>query len=68
MATMWNQFYWGQDQTLHRWIRSNRLDGFGHLDAGADRQDQHKQAILTRYREQARAAMTNLPSLVQPTG
>ena len=66
MTTMWNQFHWGQDQTLRRWIRSSRLDGFGHLVAGADRQDQHKQAILARYKEQAMAAMANLPSLVSP--
>ena len=64
MTTMWNQFHWGQDQSLRRWIRSSRLDGFGHLVAGADREDQHKQAILTRYKEQAMAAMANLPSLV----
>lgn len=68
MATMWNQFHWGQDQILRRWIRSNRLDGFGHLVAGADRQDKHKQAVLTRYREQAIAAMGNLPLLAQPPG
>jgi len=64
MATMWNQFHWGQDQTLRRWIRASRLDGFGHLIAGADRADEHKQAILTRYKEQAMAAMGNLPALI----
>jgi len=64
MATMWNQFHWGQDETLRRWIRGNRLDGFGRLMAGADRADAHKQAILTRYKQQAMAAMANLPALV----
>lgn len=65
MATMWNQFHWSQDETLRRWIRQNRLDGFGRLIADADRTDEHKQAILTRYKQQAMAAMTNLPTLVQ---
>jgi len=64
MATMWNQFHWGQDETLRRWIRGNRLDGFGRLMAGADRADEHKQAILARYKEQAMAAMGNLPALI----
>jgi len=64
MTSMWNQFHWSQDEALRRWIRQNRLDGFGRLIAGADRADGHKQAVLTRYKEQAMAAMGNLPTLI----
>lgn len=64
MTSMWNQFHWSQDEALRRWIRQNRLDGFGRLIAGADRADEHKQAVLTRYKEQAMAAMDNLPTLI----
>jgi hypothetical protein len=45
-------------------VRATRLDGFGRLVACADREDAHKQAVLARYKEQAVAAMANLPSLV----
>ena len=65
MATMWNQFHWGQDESLRRWIRRNRLDGFGRLIAESDRADQDKQAVLARYKQQAMAAMGNLQTLVQ---
>lgn len=63
VASMWNQFHWSQDEVLRRWIRQNRLDGFGRLIAEADRTDAHKQAVLARYKEQAMAAMANLQAL-----
>jgi hypothetical protein len=68
MTTMWNQFHWSQDRELRRWIRTSRLDGFGKLVAGADRDDAHKQAVLARYRDQAVAAMGNLPKLAAAAG
>lgn len=64
MTTMWNQYHWGQDRALRRWVRESRLDGFGALFAGADRDDPHQMGLLTRFREQAVAAMGNLPTLV----
>jgi len=64
MANMLNQFQWGQDKTLREWIRASRLDGFGKLMANADKQDAGKQAILARLKEQAAAAMANLPKLI----
>jgi hypothetical protein len=63
MTTMWNQFHWSQDRELRRWIRTSRLDGFGKLVAGVARDDAHRQAVIARYREQAMAAMGNLPTL-----
>ncbi len=62
-ATMWNQYHWGQDRTLRRWIRGSRLDGFGELVAGAARDDLRKQAVLARLKEHSVAAMTNLTAL-----
>jgi hypothetical protein len=64
MANMLNQFQWGQDKELRQWIRASRLDGFGKLMASADRDDAEKQAIIARYKEQALAAMANLPRLL----
>jgi len=61
LANMRNQYVWSQDKALRDWIRASRLDGFGRLMAGADKQDAAKQATLARYKEQAGAAMANLP-------
>lgn len=63
VATMWNQYHWGQDPELRRWVRSCRLDGFGRLVAGADRSDPRKQAVLARIKEHAVPALTNLSAL-----
>jgi hypothetical protein len=68
MANMWNQFQWGQDKVLRKWIRESRLDGFGKLIAAIDPQDAARQAILARLRTQAAAAMANLPKLVAGPG
>ena len=59
-----NQFHWGQEKALRQWIRASRLDGFGKLMSGIDPQDTQKQDIMARFREQAVAAMANLPRLI----
>jgi hypothetical protein len=64
MASMWNQFQWGQHPELRQWIRASRLDGFGKLMAGAALDDAAKQATIARFKEQAAAAMANLPNLL----
>ena len=64
LATMWNQAQWGQDKTLRQWVRNCRLDGFGKLMTGIDPQDTDKLAILARLKQQAMAAMANLPRLI----
>jgi len=64
MASMWNQFQWGQDKALRQWIRDSRLDGFGKLMASASRDDAKKQAIIARFKAQAMAAMANIPKLI----
>lgn len=67
-VNMWNQFQWGQDKTLRQWIRESRLDGFGKLMVGIDPQDTEKQAIMTRLKEQAGAAMANIQKLLATAG
>ena len=62
-ANMLNQLQWGQDKELRKWIRESRLDGFGKLMSGIDPQDTDKLAIIARLKEQAVAAMANLPKL-----
>ena len=64
LATMRNQFHWGQDPQLRRWIRANRLDGFGELMARADRDDPRQLDVLTRLKQHAPAAVANLTRLV----
>jgi hypothetical protein len=61
---MMNQFQWSQDKALRQWMRSCRLDAFGKMVAELDRTDAGKQAILARLRDNAMAAMANLPRLM----
>ncbi|MDP1534227.1 MAG: hypothetical protein Q8L92_11680, partial [Rubrivivax sp.] len=64
MVAMWNQFQWGQDKPLREWIRSSRLDGFGKLVSGIAPDDHEKRDIVARFKQQAAAAMANIPKLV----
>jgi hypothetical protein len=64
LVNMGNQFHWGQDKELRQWVCASRLDGFGKLMSGIDPQDTAKQDIMARFREQAVAAMANLPRLI----
>ncbi|GHE07184.1 NAD(P)-binding protein [Klenkia taihuensis] len=63
LATMLNQHRWSQHPELRRWIRASRLDGFGAVIAGADRDDPAQQAVLARLRQHAPAAVANLSRL-----
>jgi len=63
-ASMMNQFQWGQDKTLSRWIRDNRLDGFTHLISRVKEDETEKIALLNRFREAAPKAAQNLTHLL----
>ena len=63
MANMANQFRWGQDKPLSRWIRDCRLDGFGKVIAAISPDDSEKLAVLGRMRAAAMPAMANLQKL-----
>ena len=64
MVGMWNQAQWGQDKALRQWVRESRLDGFGKLMANAPKEDRDQQAVIAAFREQAMAAMANIPRLL----
>ena len=64
LASMTNQFHWGQDKALRSWIHNSRLDGFGKVISAVDPQDLEKVAILERFKTSAKAAIGNLPNLI----
>lgn len=57
---MQNQRRWSQEEKLSEWLVNNRLDGFSKLIRDVPRDDQEKQAILLRMRENIMPAMGNL--------
>lgn len=63
LVNLMNQLQWSQDKALREWIRANRLDAFGRLVAGVDRDDTERQALLARLKAGIGAAMANLPAL-----
>lgn len=64
-AQMQNQFTWSQNKEMRRWVRNNRLDGFGKLVAGVDRHDEKKMAILKRLRDNAFPAAMKLQQFMR---
>jgi hypothetical protein len=63
-ASMMNQFQWGQDRDLSRWIKNNRLDGFTHLISSVREDETDKIALLNRFRASAPKAAQNLTHLL----
>ena len=61
---MMNQLQWSQDKALRQWMRASRLDAFAGLVAGVDKSDVAKQAVITKLRSNAMAAMSNMPRLM----
>tara|TARA_R110000868_G_scaffold6865_10_gene38162 strand:- start:3102 stop:4499 length:1398 start_codon:yes stop_codon:yes gene_type:complete len=59
-ALMMNQQQWSQIEDLRNWLLANRLDGMGKLVKGAAKDDEAKQAILIRMRDNAAPAMMKL--------
>lgn len=64
MVSMMNQFAWGQDKALRSWIHNSRLDGFGKVIASVDPTDSEKMAILEKFKTYAKAAIGNMPKLM----
>ena len=64
LASMMNQFAWGQDKALRNWIHNSRLDGFGKTIASVDPADLEKMAILEKFKTCARLAAANIPKLM----
>ena len=64
MTSLDNQFRWGEHKAMRNWIRESRLDGFGKMVAGIDRNDAEKMAVLGELRQQGAAAMANAKRLI----
>ena len=67
LASMMNQFSWGQDKQLRNWIHNSRLDGFGKVIASVDPADLEKMAILEKFKTYAKAAAGNIHKLMSRT-
>ena len=63
-ANMANQFRWGRDKELSKWILKSRLDGFTALSRSVDPTDEEKMAVLIRFRNAAMAAGMKIPVLL----
>jgi hypothetical protein len=63
LVSMTNGGQWQQDEAMRRWVRGSRLDAFSKLIASADRDDAGKQALIGRFREEAKSAFANLARL-----
>ncbi len=59
-ALMMNQYQWSQVEELRNWLLANRLDSMGKLVRSARKDDEEKQAILTRMRDNAAPAMMKI--------
>ncbi len=67
-AFMMNQYNWGQDKALSKWLLGNRLDGFSDMVAGVDREDAEKVAVLKRIRKNAPMAVMKLQQYLGELG
>ena len=63
-AMMRNQFNWSQDKPLRRWMRENRLDGFGKMIKDVDKANEKHMAILKRLKDNMLPAMMNLQKFI----
>jgi len=64
-ASMMNQYQWGQDKELSKWLLGNRLDGFSALAASAKPEEHEKREILSRIRRSAMPAGMKLTQFLQ---
>jgi len=64
-AGMMNQYLWSQADDVKPWLKSNRLDGFTQLMSGVPKDDEAKQAILMKLRENSMPAMAKLQQFMK---
>jgi hypothetical protein len=65
LVAMMNSMAWGQNKPLREWMRTNRLDAFSRLVAGADPSDAAKMAILGELRANGMAAAGNIQRMLK---
>jgi hypothetical protein len=63
-VSMMNGFQWSQDKELRQWMRKSRLDVFGKMASEVDKADVDRQAVLGRLHANSKAAMMNMPKLL----
>ncbi|MEM9822128.1 MAG: DUF2855 family protein [Bacteroidota bacterium] len=59
-AQMTNQFNWSKDKKLSKWMKSNRLNGFGNVISEIDRTEEKNAKILKKMRRYSSAALVKL--------
>jgi hypothetical protein len=64
-ATMMNQYKWGQDKELRKWLVTNRLDGFSAMVANVKPEETEKREILSRLRQAVMPAGLKLTQFLQ---
>jgi hypothetical protein len=57
---MMNQFFWGKEPGLKKWIREQRLDGFSKLMSEVRFYELDKLKIMNRMRKAAKPAIAKL--------
>lgn len=62
---MVNQMTWSQNKEMRRWVRANRLDGFGKLISEVDKTDSNKMAILKKMKDNMLPAVMKLQQFIQ---
>lgn len=65
---MMNQYRWSQDKELRKWLLYNRLDGFSQLMYKVDKENEVKQAIIKRMRDNLMPAVMKLQQYVSEIG
>ncbi len=63
-AMMVNQFNWGQDKSIRKWLLENRLDGFSDMIAQLEKTDTERMAIMGRLRDNAFPAIGKLKQFI----
>ncbi len=64
-AFMVNQYNWSQNEDLSAWLLGNRLDGFSAMMNSVKEDDEEKQAIIRRIRDNAFPAVARLQELIE---
>ncbi len=60
LTTMMNQYMWGQDEGVRGWLKGSRLDGFSGMLSRIPKDDEAKQAVLMRIRNNLMPAVAKL--------
>lgn len=64
-AGMMNQYLWSQADDIKPWLKTNRLDGFTVLMSGVPKDDEVKQRILSKLRDNSVPAMNKLQQFIR---